>query len=107
MKKLVILIMLMCMIVGMITYWIYAYYSKYNEFYWRNINLVSYTIDNYVNVEGDKIHLKNVDENIIANFIKSQDKIINDNNVSLNTSFIYNHKSDYIRIKKEIDKMVK
>lgn len=80
-KSIVILIMLMCMIVGMITYWIYAYYSKYNEFYWKNINLVSYTIDNYVNVEGDKIHLKNVDENIIANFIKSQDKIINDNNV--------------------------
>lgn len=31
--------------------------------------------------------------------------VINDNNVSLNTSFIYNHKSDYIRIKKEIDRI--
>lgn len=80
-KSILILIMLMCIIVGMISYWIYAYYDKYEKFYWDDMNLVSYNISDYVDIKGDKIHLKNVNENIITNFIKNQDKIINDNNV--------------------------
>lgn len=80
-KSILILIMLICIIVAMITYWIYAYYSKYGEFYWDDIKLVSYTINDYVNIEGDKVYLKNINENIIANFSKNQDKIINDNNI--------------------------
>lgn len=80
-KSILILIMLMCIIVGMISYWIYAYYNKYGKFYWDDIKLVSYTINDCVDVEGDKIYLKNVNENIIANFSDNQEEIINNNNV--------------------------
>ena len=80
-KSLLILIMLMCIIVAMITYWIYAYHSKYGKNYFDDIKLISYKVNDYVIVKGDKIYLKNMDEDIINSFITTQEKIINNSNV--------------------------
>lgn len=80
-KSLLILIMLICIIVAMITYWIYAYHSKYGKNYFEEIKLVSYKINDYVDIKGDKVHLKNINDDIINSFFTSQEKIINNNNV--------------------------
>ena len=49
-KSMIILIMLICTIVAMITYWIYAYHHKYGKFYFDEIKLVSYKIDDYLDM---------------------------------------------------------
>lgn len=80
-KSLFILIMLVCIIIAMITYWIYAYHSKYGKNYFDDIKLISYKINDYVELDGDKVYLKNINKEIIDVFMKNQERIINDNNV--------------------------
>lgn len=80
-KSMLILIMLICIIIAMITYWIYAYHSKYGRFYFDDIKLVNYKITDYVDVKGDMVHLKNINEDIINDFISSQENITNSNNI--------------------------
>lgn len=80
-KSMIILIMLICTIVAMITYWIYAYHHKYGKFYFDEIKLVSYKIDDYLDIKGDIVYLKKVDENIIEEFTNKQQSIINSNNI--------------------------
>lgn len=80
-KSMLILIMLICIIIAMITYWIYAYYHKYGKFYFDDIKLVSYKISDYIETKGDIVYLKNIDENITKDFISNQENIINNNDV--------------------------
>ena len=61
-KAMLILIMLICIIIAMITYWIYAYHHKYGKFYFEDIKLVSYKISDYVEMTGDIVYLKNIEE---------------------------------------------
>ena len=90
-KSLLILIMLMCTTVAMITYWIYAYHSKYGKNYFDDMNLISYRVNDYVNIDGDKVYLKNINEEISSDFINEQEKIINNNVISVDiTKGIYN-----------------
>lgn len=90
-KSMIIFIMLICIIIAMIMYWIYAYHHKYDRFYFED-KIVSYKISSYVETKGDIIYLKNINENISENFIKNQKNIINNNNiVSIDiTKGIYN-----------------
>ena len=78
-KSILILIMLICMIAAMITYWIYAYHQKYGKFYFEEIKLVSYKINDYIDTKGDMIYLKNIDKKIIEDFEKEQKDILNKN----------------------------
>lgn len=80
-KSILIFVMLFCIIIAMITYWIYAYHHKYGTFYFDNIKLVSYKINDYLETKGDVVYLKNIDENIINDFLVSQKNIIENNNV--------------------------
>ena len=80
-KTLLILTMLICIIIAMITYWIYAYYSRYGKLYFDDIKMASYNIDTYADVKGDKVYLKNIDEEIINSFTTNQENVINNNNV--------------------------
>lgn len=82
-KAILILIMLICIIIAMITYWIYAYHHKYGDLD-NNINLISYKVSDYVEIKGNMVYLKNIDENIINTFTESQQNILLDNEV-LNT----------------------
>jgi len=80
-KSILIFIMLLCAIIAMITYWIYAYNHKHD-----NINnedkVISYRVKDYVEVKGDIVYLKNIDETIKNNFENSQKNILNTKNVS-------------------------
>ena len=80
-KMILILIMLICIIIAMITYWIYAYHHKYGEFYFDEIKLVSYKISDYLDTKGDVVYLKNVNKSIIHDFTNKQQEIINNNKI--------------------------
>lgn len=80
-KSMLILIMLICIIIAMISYWIYAYHHKYGNFYFEGTKIVSYRISDYIEIKGDVVYLKNIDENINSYFIKKQENIINNNNI--------------------------
>lgn len=91
-KSMLILIMLICIIMAMITYWIYAYHHKYGKFYFDEIKLISYKISDYVEIKGDLVHLKNIDENIIEEFENSQKNILKNNIINIEISKgIYNN----------------
>ena len=80
-KSILILIMLISLTIAMITYWIYAYHHKYGRFYFNEIKLVSPKISDYIETNGNVIHLKNMDKDIINYFEKKQDNIINNNKI--------------------------
>ena len=76
-KSILILTMLICIIIAMITYWIYAYHHKYGSFYDNDIKLVSYKVSDYVDIKGNVVYLKNMDNNIISYFDSKQESIMN------------------------------
>lgn len=80
-KSLLILVMLICTIIAMITYWIYAYHHKYGEFYLGEIKLISHKIDDYIEIKGDIAYLKKIDTSITEDFTKKQTAMINNNNI--------------------------
>lgn len=80
-KDTLILIMLICIIIAMITYWIYAYHHKYGDFYFEEVKLVKYKINDYIDTKGSLVYLKNVNENVMSDFINKQQNIINNNNI--------------------------
>lgn len=83
-KSVLILTMLICIIIAMITYWIYAYHHKYGDLGNNDVNLVSHKISDYLEIKGNVVYLKNMDENIIENFTELQQNILLDNKM-LNT----------------------
>lgn len=91
-KSILILIMLICMIIAMITYWIYAYHHKYGKFYFEDIKLVSYKISDYVEIKGDQVYLKNIDEDITKKFEDTQRDILKKNvsNIEINKGLFKN-----------------
>ena len=80
-KSLLILVMLICITIAMITYWIYAYHHKYGTFYFDDIKLVSHKINDYLDIKGDVVYLKNMPEEFINNFTNNQQDVIDNNNV--------------------------
>ena len=74
-KFIMVFIMMFSLIIAMITYWIYAYNHKYNTY--RDNLFVRYKIDDYVNIEGDIVYLKNIDDSINNGFVSNQRNIIN------------------------------
>lgn len=80
-KPMIILTMLICVIIAMISYWIYAYHHKYGKFYFEEIKLISYKLDDYVETKGNIVYLKNLDESIVNDFTNKQQNIINRNNI--------------------------
>jgi len=80
-KSIIIFVMLLCTIIAMITYWIYAYHHKYGTFYFNDIKLISYKISDYVETKGDIVYLKNIDDNINNCFVKEQQNIVENNSV--------------------------
>lgn len=98
-KSMLIFIMLICVIIAMITYWIYAYHHKYGSFYFDDIKLINYKISDYLEIKGDLVYLKNIDENIIEEFENKQKNILKSNvtNVEINKGLYENILSVMIR----------
>ena len=80
-KAILILVMLISIIIAMITYWIYAYNHKYGGLD-NNVNLISYKVSDYLEIKGNMVYLKNMNETIINNFTLSQQNVLLDNQVS-------------------------
>ena len=82
-KAILILVMLISIIIAMITYWIYAYHHKYGDLD-NNINLISHKVGDYVEIKGNMVYLKKINETIINTFTETQQNILLGNEV-LNT----------------------
>lgn len=78
-RFILVFIMMLCLIISMSTYWVYAYHHKYGKNYYED-KFISYKVSDYVSIEGNYVYLKNISDDISNNFIRSQ-KEINKNNI--------------------------
>lgn len=65
-------------IIGISTYWIYAYKHKHP---YLEDNIINYKIDDYVKIRGNVVYLDGIDNKVINDFINRQNKVINDNKI--------------------------
>lgn len=65
-------------IIGISTYWIYAYRHKHS--YLEN-NIINYKIEDYVKIKGNVVYLENIDNNEKNSFANKQYEIINNNDI--------------------------
>ena len=71
--------MMICIIISMSTYWIFAYKNKYGYLH-INDKIISYKVSDYAYVDGNIIYLKNIDNKIANDFKDKQLDIIKNNN---------------------------
>lgn len=71
--------MMICIVVAMVTYWLFAY--NYRRHYNINDKIISNKISDYVYVEGKRVYLKNIDSDIENKFLKEENKIIENNDI--------------------------
>lgn len=72
--------MMICIIISMSTYWIFAYKNKYGHLH-INDKIISYKASDYTYVDGNIIYLKNIDNKIANDFKDKQLDIINNNDI--------------------------
>ena len=65
-------------IIGISTYWIYAYKHKHP---YLEDNIINYKIDSYVKTKGNVVYLENIDNKVTNEFVNKQHKIINNNKI--------------------------
>ncbi len=65
-------------IIGISTYWIYAYKHKHP---YLEDNIINYKIDDYVKINGNIVSLENIDNKVVNDFISKQNKIISSNKI--------------------------
>lgn len=81
-RFILVFIMMLCLIISMSTYWVYAYYHKYGKNYYED-KFISYKVSDYVSIEGNYVYLKNISDDISNNFIRSQKEIIKNNIIDM------------------------
>lgn len=72
--------MMICIIISMSTYWIFAYKNKYGYLHINN-KIISYKVSDYAYVDGNIIYLKNIDNKIANDFKDKQLDIIKNNDI--------------------------
>ena len=65
-------------IMGISTYWIYAYKHKHP---YLEDNIINYKTDDYVRINGNIVSLENIDNKVVNDFISKQNKIISSNKI--------------------------
>ena len=81
-RFILVFIMMLCLIISMSTYWVYAYHHKYGKNYYED-KFISYKVSDYVTIEGNYVYLKNINDDISNNFIRSQKEIIKNNIIDM------------------------
>lgn len=81
-RFILVFIMMLCLIISMSTYWVYAYHHKYGKNYYED-KFISYKVSDYVSIEGNYVYLKNISDDISNNFIRSQKEIIKNNIIDM------------------------
>ena len=81
-RFILVFIMMLCLIISMSTYWVYAYHHKYGKNYYED-KFISYKVSDYVSIEGNYVYLKNISDDISNNFIISQKEIIKNNIIDM------------------------
>lgn len=81
-RFILVFIMMLCLIISMSTYWVYAYHHKYGKNYYED-KFISYKVSDYVSIEGNYVYLKNISDDISDNFIRSQKEIIKNNIIDM------------------------
>lgn len=90
-KMTITLVVILCLLVAISTYWIYAYNHKHS--YFTDDKLISFKIDDYAEVKGNLVYLKNTNDYISSNFLNKQKEIINNKEVSnvVITKYLYKY----------------
>lgn len=83
MRMLLVFTMMLCIIVSMSTYWVYAYHHKYGNI---DDRVISYKISDYVTTDGNTVYLSNIDKDISDDFINRQREILSKNILDMNVS---------------------
>ena len=65
-------------IIGISTYWIYAYKHKHP---YLEDNIINYKIDDYVKINGNIVSLENIDNKVANDFMSKQNKLISSNKI--------------------------
>ncbi|MGN1342173.1 MAG: hypothetical protein ACI4VL_02975 [Bacilli bacterium] len=87
-RMILVFTMMLCIIVSMCTYWIYAYQHKHN---YSDGKFISYKISDYVITDGNVIYLNNIDKSINDDFVIKQKEILKNNVLNMNiTKGLYN-----------------
>ena len=81
-RFILVFIMMLCLIISMSTYWVYAYHHKYGKNYYED-KFISYKVSDYVSIERNYVYLKNISDDISNNFIRSQKEIIKNNIIDM------------------------
>ena len=94
-KTIFVLIVIFLIIIGMSSYWIYAYNHKKN---YLKDNIISTKVSDYVVVKGHYVYIENVSDEIKNDFLNKQSDII-DNNKVLDVNITKNISGDILSIK--------
>lgn len=97
MRMIIILTVMISLVISMSTYWIYAYEYKYGKSEGDN-RFISYKISDYIEVEGNYVYVKNIDNNINDEFVNQQRSILSKNNV-IDTDIIKGLYNDILSIR--------
>lgn len=90
-------IMIICIIISMCTYWMFAYKNKYGYLH-INKRVVSSKLSDYIYTSGDVLYLKGIDSKINDDFLKRQRDIIS-NNMVIDTKIMNGIYDDILSIK--------
>lgn len=90
-------IMIICIIISMCTYWMFAYKNKYGYLH-INKRIVSYKLSDYIYTSGDVLYLKGIDSKINDDFLKRQRDIIS-NNMVIDTKIMNGIYDDILSVK--------
>lgn len=81
-RFILVFIMMICIVISMSTYWMYAYHHKYGKNY--NIDkYITHKIDYYIKTEGNYVYINNISDEIRNTFINKQKEINKDNIVDM------------------------
>ena len=90
-------IMIICIVISMVTYWMFAYKNKYGYLH-INKRVVSSKLSDYIYTSGDVLYLKGIDSKINDDFLKRQRDIIS-NNMVIDTKIMNGIYDDILSIK--------
>ncbi|MGM9882137.1 MAG: hypothetical protein ACI31S_04775 [Bacilli bacterium] len=86
-KKIILLfIMIFCIAISMIAYWIYAYHHKYGNLS-KELTLVNNKISYYIDINGNRVFLNNIDTKISDDFLNKQNEILKHEIIDTNITY--------------------
>ena len=98
MRFVLVFTMMICLVVSMSTYWVYAYHHKKEYSFDNESKITYYKVSDYTYIDGNVVYLKNIDETINNTFVRNQNTILNKGSI-VDTDFIIGIYNNILSIK--------